>query len=49
MGKDLLYLISSSGNKLGAKWLQSVVGNEYRVHSTTDIYRSSHMTQLYCV
>ena len=24
-------------------WLQSVVGNEYRVHSTTDIYRSSHI------
>ncbi len=43
MGKDLLYLISSSGNKLGAKWLQSVVGSEYRVHSTTDIYRSSHI------
>ena len=23
--------------------VQSVVGNEYRVHSTTDIYRSNHM------
>ena len=43
MGKDLLYLISSSGNELGAKWLQSVLGDEYRVHSTTGIYRSSHI------
>ena len=43
MGKDLLYLVSSSGNELGAKWLQSVLGEEYRVHTTKDIYRSSHI------
>ena len=43
MGKDLLYLVSSSGNHLGAKWLQSVLGEEYRVHTTEDIYRSSHI------
>ena len=43
MGKDLLYLVSSSGNCLGARWLQSVLGDEYRVHTTADIYRSSHI------
>lgn len=43
MGKDILYLISSAGNVLGAKWLQSVLGDEYRVHTTRDIYRSSHI------
>lgn len=43
MGKDLLYLISSSGNELGAKWLQLVLGEEYKVHTTRDIYRSSHI------
>jgi len=43
MGKDLLYLISSSGNEIGAQWLQSVLGQEYRVHTTRDIYRSSHI------
>jgi len=43
MGKDILYLISSSGNVLGAKWLQSVLGDDYRVHTTRDIYRSSHI------
>lgn len=43
MGRDLLYLVSSSGNYKSAKWLQSVVGDEYRVHTTDDIYRSSHI------
>ena len=43
MGKDLLYLVSASGNYLGAKWLQSVLGEEYRVHTTEEIYRSSHI------
>ncbi len=43
MGKDLLYLVSSSGNYLGAKWLQRILGDEYRVHTTEDIYRSSHI------
>ncbi|MFH1791503.1 MAG: hypothetical protein ABH885_05940 [Candidatus Omnitrophota bacterium] len=43
MGKDLLYLVSASGNYAGAKWLQAVLGNEYRVHTTEEIYRSSHI------
>jgi N-dimethylarginine dimethylaminohydrolase len=43
MGRDLLYLVSSSGNKKGAAWLQSVLGSDYRVHTTEDIYRSSHI------
>jgi len=43
MGRDLLYLVSRSGNQLGAKWLQSVLGDDYRVHTTSTIYRSSHI------
>lgn len=43
MGKDLLYLISSSGNLKGAQWLQSILGDDYRVHTTDKIYRSSHI------
>jgi len=43
MGKDLLYLVSSSGNYLGAKWLQSVLGKEYKVHVTDKLYRASHI------
>lgn len=43
MGRDLLYLVSSSGNRKGARWLQSVLGDTYRVHTTDAIYRSSHI------
>lgn len=43
MGRDLLYLVSRSGNYRGAKWLQGVLGEDYRVHTAADIYRSSHI------
>lgn len=43
MGKDILYLISRSGNRLGAKWLQNVLGNQYHVHTTNQIYNDSHI------
>ena len=43
MGRDILYLISSSGNEIGARWLQSILGTDYRVHTTREIYRSSHI------
>jgi N-dimethylarginine dimethylaminohydrolase len=43
MGKDLLYLASSSGNIRGANWLQQVLPNDYKVHITSEIYRSSHI------
>jgi scyllo-inosamine-4-phosphate amidinotransferase 1 len=42
LGKDLLYLVSSSGNRIGAQWLQNVVGSEYKVH-ICDMYDSSHI------
>jgi glycine amidinotransferase/scyllo-inosamine-4-phosphate amidinotransferase 1 len=43
MGKDLLYLISSSGNKSGAIWLKNVLGKSYQVHTTDQIYHDSHI------
>lgn len=43
MGRDLIYLVSRSGNYLGAQWLQSVLGDAYRVHTTEKIYKSSHI------
>ncbi|QEQ00029.1 hypothetical protein FFX45_00675 [Thermosynechococcus sp. CL-1] len=42
LGKDILYLVSSTGNHKGAKWLADVLGNEYKVHLTYT-YRSSHL------
>ena len=42
LGNDLLYLVSSSGNRIGAQWLQNVLGSEYKVH-ICDMYDSSHI------
>jgi len=43
MDKDILYLVSRSGNQLAAKWLQNVIGEQYRVHTTDQIYRDTHI------
>jgi scyllo-inosamine-4-phosphate amidinotransferase 1 len=42
-GKDIFYLVSNSGNKFGAAWLQSFLGSEYRVHMLTDVYAYVHL------
>lgn len=43
LGKDLLYLVSKSGNLDGAYWLQDYLGKEYRVHPLEDIYGGAHI------
>lgn len=43
LGKDLLYLVSSAGNYVGAQWLQHALGDSYRVHTTDEIYRAAHI------
>jgi N-dimethylarginine dimethylaminohydrolase len=40
---DLLYLLSSTGNELGAQWLQAVLGGAYRVHTCELDYYGSHI------
>lgn len=42
-GRDILYLVSDTGNRCGARWLQSFLGSEYRVRVYEDIYRGSHV------
>lgn len=42
-GKDLFFLISSTGNEMGCKWLQSILGSSYRVHPCYDLYDSIHI------
>jgi len=42
MNKDLVYLVSNTGNYIGAKWLQHVLGKKYKVHTVTS-YRASHI------
>jgi N-dimethylarginine dimethylaminohydrolase len=43
LGQDLLYLVSSTGNELGGQWLQTVLGDEFRVHFLKDVYFGSHI------
>jgi len=43
LGRDILYLISDSGNRLGAMWLQNTLGNNYRVHACENLYISTHI------
>jgi glycine amidinotransferase/scyllo-inosamine-4-phosphate amidinotransferase 1 len=42
-GTDLLYQVSDSGNMIGARWLQSVLGSEYTVHACENLYTSTHI------
>lgn len=42
-GRDILYLVSDTGNRLGAQWLQNFLGAEYRVHPCENLYRRTHI------
>jgi glycine amidinotransferase/scyllo-inosamine-4-phosphate amidinotransferase 1 len=42
IGRDVLFLVSSTGNRKAATWLANVLGADYRVH-VTNAYRSSHL------
>jgi N-dimethylarginine dimethylaminohydrolase len=43
LGQDLIYLVSSTGNELGGQWLQTILGDAYRVHFFKDVYYGSHI------
>jgi N-dimethylarginine dimethylaminohydrolase len=43
LGRDLIYLVSATGNELGGRWLQSILGDEFRVHLLKDVYYGSHI------
>ena len=40
---DILYLVSNSGNRLGARWLQNILGKQYRVHIIDNLYSYAHI------
>lgn len=42
-GRDILFLISNTGNEAGARWLQDFLGGDYRVHPMKDIYSFVHV------
>jgi N-dimethylarginine dimethylaminohydrolase len=43
LGQDLIYLVSGTGNELGGQWLQTILGNTFRVHFLKDVYYGSHI------
>ena len=43
LGRDLIYLVSGTGNELGGQWLQTILGTEFRVHFLKDVYYGSHI------
>lgn len=42
-GEDLIYLVSATGNEMGGQWLQSVLGDKFRIHYLKDVYYGSHI------
>lgn len=42
-GEDLIYLVSATGNEVGGQWLQSILGDKYRIHYLKDVYYGSHI------
>jgi len=43
LGRDLIYLVSGTGNEMGGRWLQTMLGDAYRVHFLKDVYYGSHI------
>jgi len=43
LGEDLIYLVSATGNKLGGQWLQTMLGDTFRIHFLEDVYYGSHI------
>lgn len=42
VGRDVLFLVSSTANRKAATWLANILGPDYRVHAT-HTYRASHL------
>jgi len=43
LGQDLIYLVSGTGNRLGGQWLQTILGDTFRVHFLENVYYGSHI------
>jgi len=49
IGRDILYLVSNTGNHAGADWLQSHLGPGYRIHRVEDVYVFIHIDSTFTV
>lgn len=48
-GRDILYLVSDSGNEMGWQWLQTLLGEKYRIHPCRNLYSSMHIDSTLCL
>jgi N-dimethylarginine dimethylaminohydrolase len=49
IGEDILYLISNSGNQMGAMWLRTMLGSRYRVHECHNLYHHKHIDTTFTI
>lgn len=42
-GRDILYLVSNTGNRSGARLLSELLGADYRVHVVAGVYNDRHI------
>lgn len=42
-GTDIFYLISNTGNEMGARWLQRTLGEAYKIHTCKHLYSGIHL------
>jgi glycine amidinotransferase/scyllo-inosamine-4-phosphate amidinotransferase 1 len=40
---DILFQVSNTGNEKGARWLQDVLGDKYKVHLCKNLYSYAHL------
>jgi glycine amidinotransferase/scyllo-inosamine-4-phosphate amidinotransferase 1 len=43
LGRDIVYLVSNTGNRAGARWLQGHLDGAYRVHTVENVYSFQHV------
>ena len=43
VNNDILYQVSNTGNDLGGKWLQEILGEQYKVHISHNLYSYAHL------
>jgi len=43
VNEDILYQVSNTGNERGSEWLSRVLGKDFNVHLTKDLYSYAHL------
>ncbi len=49
IGRDILYLVSNTGNHAGADWLQAHLGPDYHIHRVENVYVFIHIDSTFTI